>query len=69
MNEVMTENEALTRIDILTREREEVTSRLAYLALWHERLADLARKAVAAKTMQRPGVQNGLAKLDTLEAQ
>ena len=67
-SEVITEQEALSRIDMLTRERDAATLRLCVEMRWPtpvQQEADEERQL--AKFMQRPGIQSGLAKVEAAE--
>ena len=66
-NEVMTEQEALSRIELLTRERDAVTLRLCAEMHWPTPVEQAAIEDYHIREfLQRPGYQNGMAKLEEM---
>ena len=67
MEEVMTHSEAVKVAELYRRERDDVTERLVVASVYSWALEEEAEER-NARLMNRPGIHNGLAKVEEMEA-
>ena len=67
MEEVMTQSEAVNAVELYRRERDDLVDRLIVASVYSWALEEEAEER-NARFMRRPGIQNGLQKVEEMEA-
>ena len=64
--EIMTQREAVDLAALYRKERDEMADRLIKANIWCAVLGDMIDRDAVKRIMQRPGIQNGLQKLEPM---